>query len=369
MPAIIPVQNSLIAEEESAVKLARYAQILGLSEDQFFGLNNATTVKETCHPIWTLDERQRIARYLKEAQTEIEQVTHYPLSPRWFTDEFHYYGYPVHASWGKIVSAGFRNSSVISSGVAVSYATDPCVIVVATTITDEDEIAVYHPGTTVEIYPSAITISGGNATIQIPRARMVKLASQDNDETGLTYSDVPPSASSPFEATVDVKRVYNDTSTQGGLVWHHRESGTCDCTCDWCCATCSDYTENACIYIRNPEIGTLDLLSATFEDLVWTSTCPVCYCAPPDTVRLNYKAGLTPITEQVEAMIIRLAHSKMPQSPCGCGVANEYWTRDRNTPEFMSFDRLRCPFGNSDGAYFAWKQANVLRTQIGLALG
>src|SRR4030067_2653067 len=158
MPAIIPVQNSLITEEESAVKLARYAQILGLSEDQFFGLNNSATVKETCHPIWTFDERQRIALYLKEAQTEIEQVTHFPLSPRWMVDEFKPYGYPIRATWGKIIVAGFRNTSVISSGVAVIYATDPCVIVVATTITDEDEIAVYHPGTTVEIYPSSITI-------------------------------------------------------------------------------------------------------------------------------------------------------------------------------------------------------------------
>lgn len=377
MPQIIPVANSLIDESESAVKLSRYFQILGISEDQGFGINNTATVKESCHPIWTLDERQRIARYLKEAQTEIEQVTHFPLAPRWIIDEFKYYGYPVHARWGKIIAAGFKNTSTILAAAVPSYVTDPCVVTAATALTDTSEIAVFHPGTTVEIYPSSVSIAGGTVTIQIPRARMVKRTSQDNDDNGLTYADVPPSATSPFEATVDIKRVYNDASTQGGLYWHHKESGTCDCQCDWCCATCSDYTENACIYIRNPETGALDLLSASYTNLVWTATCPVCYCSAPDSVRLNYKAGfelynngkLTDGAEQIEDAIIRLAHAKMPQPPCGCGVAQDYWARDRTIPENMSFEQAACPFGKSDGAWFSWRQANAMRYQRGYALG
>lgn len=367
----IPVFNSLIDERDSAVKLARYAQILGIAEDQFFGISNAATQTESCHPIWLLSERQMIARYLKEAQTEIEQVTNFPLSPRWIVDEFKYYGYPVHANWTKIIEAGFRNTSTISAGAAVSYVTDPCVIVVATTVTDADEIAVFHPGTSIEIYPSSITIAGGNATILIPRARMVKLSMQNNDSGGLTYSVVPPAAGTAFEATVDVKRVYNDDSTQGGLYWHHRDSGgSCDCNCSWCCATCGDYTENACIYIRNPETGALDLLPATFSDnaLTWSANCLDCYCAAPDSVRLNYRAGLDPITEQVEDAIIRLAHSKMPSPPCGCGLANDFWSRDRNVPDNISPEQASCRFGKSDGAYFAWKQANAMRFQPGFAM-
>lgn len=367
----IPVFNSLIDEKDSAVKLARYAQILGLSEDQLFGINNPATRTESCNPIWTLYERQNVARYLKEAQEEIEQVTHYPLAPRWFVDEFKYYGFPVHARWGKVIAAGFRNTSTIQAAAVPSYVTDPCAITVATTITDEDEIGVFHPGTDIEIYPSSITIAGGVATILIPRARMVELASQNNDENGLTYADVPPSATSPFLATVDVNRVYNDDSTQGGLIWHHRDSGgTCGCACDWCCATCGDYTENACIYIRNPETGALDLLSATYDsrELEWTASCLQCYCSAPDTIRLNYKAGLTPMTNQIETAIIRLAHSKMPTPPCGCSVAQDFWSRDRNVPDNLPIEQAICPFGKSDGAWFAWKQANAARLQIGLAM-
>lgn len=366
---VIPVANSLIDESESAVKLARYAQILGLSEEQFFGINRPATLRESCHPIWTLDERQRIARYLKEAQTEIEQVTDYPLSPRWFVDEFHYWGFPVRARWSKVTACGFKNHSNIQAGAAVSYVTDPCVIVAATTLTDTDEIGIYHPGTHIEINPSSVSIAGGNVTIQIPRARMVKLTSQDNDENGLAYTDIPPSVTSPFESAVDVVRIYNDTSIQGGLVWHHRSSAGCDCDCAWCCATCSDYSENACMYVRNPESGAIDLLPATFANLVWTSNCSDCYCSAPDTVRLNYKAGLETLTEQVEDAIIRLAHSKMPQAPCGCGVAQDYWERDRKVTDNMSFEQAACKFGKSDGAYFAWQQANAIRYQRGFALG
>lgn len=368
---VIPVVNSLIDETDSAVRLSRYAQILGISEDQFFGINNPATRTESCHPIWTLADRLMIARYLKEAQTEIEQVTNFPLSPRWFVDEFKYYGYPVHSTWKKVIAAGFRNTSTIHAAMPLVYATDPVAFFHATTLTDADEIRVFHPGTEIEIIPSSVVISGGNVLIEVPWARLVKLSKQNNDESGLAYADVPPSATSPYESTVDIVRVYNDTSIQGGLFWHHRDSGgSCDCNCAWCCATCGDYTENACIYIRNPESGALDLLPATFGEntLVWSASCSTCYCSAPDSVRLNYKAGLDPITEQVEDAIIRLAHSKMPSPPCGCGVANEYWMRDRNVPDNISFEQAACRFGKSDGAYFAWKQANAIRYQPGFAM-
>lgn len=361
---VIPVQNSLIDETDSAVKLARYAFILGLSEEQFFGINRPSTVKTSCRTIWTLEERQRVARYLKEAQTEIEQITKFPLSPRWITDEFAYYGYPVHANWTKIIAAGFKNSSTIQAAKALVMASDPATFTQATTVTDEDEIKIYHPGTTIEIIPSALTISAGNIIASIPWARLVKLSVQDNPATGLTYTDA-----ANYETTVDIKRVYNDESTQGGIFWHHRDSGgSCDCNCSWCCATCGDYSENACIYIRNPETGTLDLLPATFSNLVWTASCLTCYCSAPDSVRLNYKAGLTTLTEQVEDAIIRLAHSKMPQSPCGCDVASQYWARDRHVPDVLTAERLACPFGQSDGAYWSWKQANLIKFQPGYAL-
>jgi hypothetical protein len=248
----------------------------------------------------------------------------------------------------------------------LSYAADPATFTHATTVTDEDEICVYHPGTAIQIYPSDITISGGNVTVSIPWARLVDINHQDNDEVGHTYTDVPPSATSAYTATIDLYRVYTDDSIQAGIIYPHKESGSCDCECLSCCGTCSDYEENACMYIRNSEIGSVDVLPATYSS-GWTASCPTCYCTAPEYIHLNYKAGLQTLTAQVEDAIIRLAHSKMPSPPCGCGIANEMWSRDRKTPDVLDAKRLDCPFGTSDGAWFAWKQALAIRLSRGMA--
>lgn len=376
---VIPVHNSLIDETDSAVKLARYAQIIGLSEDQFFGIANPTTSVDSCNPIWTLRERQRIARYLAEAQTEIEQVVGYPLTPRWIEDEqkpypfdpnaplYHYK--PIFAKWGKIIEIGYWVRTMIHAGIAPSYAADPATFSHATTVTDEAEIHIYHPGTAIEIYPSSITIAAGTVTVEIPWARLVKLASQDNPSTGLTYATVPPAPTSIYEATVDLMRKYNDTGIQGGLFWHHRSSAECTCGCSSCCDGCGEYDITACITISNSEIGTLELSPADVSNGVWSSACDTCFCEEPDVVKMNYRAGETEMTAQIEDAVIRLAHSKMPSPPCGCGVANEYWTRDREIPDVMTPEQANCSFGQSRGAFFAWKQALALKLQRGFSLG
>lgn len=368
---VIAVAETLIDETNSAVKLARYAQLAQYSEDQFFGLNNPATQQAACQPVWTHAQRAILARYLAEAQEEIEQFVCYPLFPRWFVDEQQYYGFPVHTQWGKVITGGFRNTATIQLAAAVSHATDPAIIgPFATTVTDEDEIALFHPGTDVEIYPSAITLAGGFVTLSVPRARLVKQSYLDNPEDGWTYSDVPPSGTSPFESTVDIKRVYNDDSIQAGLIWPHRTTSDCTCTCLSCCGTCGEYSANGCIYVRNGETGAVDVLEAAHSvETGWTAACPVCYCEDPTLLRLNYKAGLTPLTRQAEDAVIRLAHSKMPMAPCGCGVISEMWTRDRNVPDNMTMEQANCPFGNSAGAYWAWRQANMMMLKRGLALG
>ncbi len=367
---VIAVAESLIDETTSADKLARYAQLAQYSEDQFFGLNNPATQQAACKPIWTHPERAMLAKYLAEAQEEIEQVTGYPLFPRWIVDEQQYYSFPAHAKWGKVIVGGFRNTTTIQASAAVSHATDPAIVgPFATTVTDEDEITVFHPGTEIEIYPSSITLAGGFVTLAIPRARLVKESYLDNPEDGWTYSDVPPSATSPFESTIDLVRVYNDPSIQGGLIWPHRSSSTCDCTCLYCCGTCGEYSLNGCIYVRNGETGAVDVLEAAYANGAWTATCPFCYCEEPSILKLNYKAGLTPSSLQVDDAIIRLAHAKMPQPPCGCGTIQEMWTRDRFVPDVLDSIRLQCPFGTSEGSWAAWKFANAKHLQRGMALG
>lgn len=357
---IVSFQSGLIDEGYNAVRLARYAQIVGWSECAFFGVNSPNEEGDPCRPIQTLDQRRMIARYLTEAQDEIEQVCNFPLYPRWIENEQHPYKMIVRTKYSKILDVGVRAVSVIASGASVDHTSDPAVVgPVATTVTDVAEVRVCHPGTDIEIDPSSIAISGGVMTISIPRCRMVTNAECDNPESGLDYTDTSPTG--PFERNVDVKRVYNDTSTQGILVWPHRSSATCLCLCTCGCANCSEFTETACEYIQNKEYGLIDVMLASQSGGVWKAICPRCFCNAPSLVRLNYRAGLDPLTEQATDAVIRLAHSKMPSPPCGCGPLNELWTRDRHIPDALDRERLNCPFGLSDGAWVAWQFANALR--------
>lgn len=348
---IVRTSDSLILED-SAVSLARYAQIIGYSECAFFGVKPLESQGFTCRIIWTLDQRRMVAKYLQEAQGELEDVLGYPLSPRWFANEQHDYRCPVFAKWGEVIGAGVRAETVIDEGATVNYLDgldnlEPAEVTVATSVTDPDEIHVYHPGTDAEIFPSGITIEAGVATIQIPRCRLVATARVDNPPEGWEYEDA-----TIYEETVDVRRVYNDPSTNAVLVSPHSCSSGGGCAC-----SCQEYTHAACMYVHNKRLGIIEAKAATYsEEDGWRSSGASCFRSY-SLVRLNYRAGLTTLPFQMEDAIVRLAHSKMPVEPCGCDPAVLLWKRDRAAPEAYTRERLNNPFGTNEGAFIAYRWA------------
>lgn len=345
---VVAAQSALV-NQQSAVRLARYSQLIEYPECNLFGvLNPAIDPGFQCRNIWLKSQRDMVIKYLAEAQYEIEQETGYALSPRWIgqgqSDEYQDwqpFKKRIVTRFARFIEGGIQATANISLGQAVNHATDPAVIgPVATTVTAEDEIHVYHPGLDVEIDPSSITIAGGNVTIEIPRCRMVTQAAADNPEEGLDYSDL-----GNFEATVDIKRVYNDSSVQATLAY--RSS----------CTGCSEKTLAGCFYVRDKRLGILDIqLSANGSGS--------CRCGA-EIIRLNYKAGADVLTAQAEDAIIRLAHSKMPVEPCGCDVIRRLWARDRNIPEVLTRERLNCPFGLHDGSWVAYQFAQQMKIMRG----
>lgn len=339
---IVALQTDLI-NETSAVRLARYAKIIEYSECAFFGVNADVNAQYQCREIWTKPQRDTVAKYLAEAQYEIEQETGYPLSPRWIgqgqSDEYQDWQqirHKVVTRFARFIEGGIQATSTIAAGSAVSHVTDPATVgPVATTVTDINEIRVYHPGLDVEIDPSSITIVGGNVTIEIPRCRMVKQSVADNPDTGLDYTDL-----TNFEATVDIKRVYNDSSVQATLAYPSS------------CTGCIETTLAGCFYVRNKRLGILDIQL--------NGSSNPCGCRA-EIIRLNYRAGADVLTSQAVDAIIRLAHAKMPSEPCGCDIAKRLWGRDRNIPEVLTRERLNCPFGLSDGAWIAWQFAQAMK--------
>lgn len=352
---IIVAANDDYIRECSVVKLARYAQIIGYNECQFWGVSHNINDK-ACRIIWTLQQRKMAAKYLCEAQAEIEHELGYYIGLKWTQELKRFYACPMMTDWGYVQAFGVETYATISAGTAVNHASDPAVIgPIATSVTDTSEIVVFHPGTDVEITPSEITISGGLLTIKIPRCRMVKLAYLDNPTAGLTYNLVATWG----ETTVDVKRRYNDTTTQAVMSTNHK--------CSLACAStgCAEYTQTACGYVKKPDIGKVEIYAANYTGGAWVRR--KCQYTNYDEVKLNYLSGVA-LTPQYEDMIVRLAHSKMPQEPCGCDPARSMWTRDRNVPTVLTQERINCAYGLSDGAFWTWMQTMSLRLYKGAGI-
>ena len=364
----VPDGATLVAEE-SVVSLPRYAQIVQSPECAFFGVSRSGETQYACRRIWTKQDRDMIARYLAEAQEELENEINYFLMPRWVvgvqTDtvperqiDQQVYGYPLWTRWGHVIEAGVRATVTIATGAAVDHAADPAVIGPLAMAAGGGMIRVYHPGTTVEITPSSITIVGTNLTITIPRCRMVLASLANNPEQGIGYAN-----DANFEQTVDVIREYTDGGTNATLVWPHQcNAATCSCTCD-------EYTQCGCMYVSDPVTGLLEVLPATYAEATgWTARTTVCCTGEPSLIRLNYRAGVRTLTQQQEDAIVRLAHTKMPDEPCGCEIAQGLWKRDRHVPDVMTAERASCPFGMMDGAWVAWRFAQTFRLLRGMVM-
>jgi len=355
--AIIPAQSTIVSDKDTAVKLARYAQILGYSECQVYGVNNPDDTDFQCTNIWLKWQRDRAIKYLSEAQEEIEQVVGFPLEARWITDDRRRYGNPVQSKFKKVIEAGVVASFDISLGEAVDHTADPAVIgPVGTTVTDENEIKVFYPSAQtdgeVEVHPSDIDIDtvAGTVTIYIPRCRMVLASLVDNNEDGVDYNTL-----TNFLQTVDIKRKYNDPSTNAELIWPNN----CGCGIS-SCVTCGETTQDACMRILHEELGLWSVLPASYSN-GWSVAAASCCRGAPQYVKLNYRAGFGTLTKQAEDAIVRLSNVKMPEQPCGCELAQRLWREDREKPDPTTVPRLNNPFGITNGAWVAWKYSQAMK--------
>lgn len=325
----------------SCLTLSRYAAHVGIDECGVLGVRYTGQELAACGTIWRLSQRVTLLEYLAQAQQMIEEVIEYPVCPTWIEEDNAPYTRLMHTRWKRLLAAGIKATTNISLGEATDLTGEPVLVgPVATSVTVEEELVLYHPGTTTEITPSKVTLVGGNVTFEIPRCRLVKTALADNPADGWDFDD-----DSNFEATVDVVRVYTDRSTQAVLVWPTGRT---------CCDSCDEDTGEGCIAIISTRTGFIKVIPASQTNGVWTASGWVCTCPPP-YVRLNYKAGLSELSVLAMDAIIRLAHSMMPEGPCGCDLATQIWKRDRHVPDFVAPERMRVPWGFSDGAWYAWE--------------
>lgn len=351
MPIVPASWNPVI--EQSGVSLSEYAYHLALDECAFWGVARPIAYRDEATNfcgVWDKPMRDMLARYLKEAQDQIERVTNFPLSPRYISGELH----PcprgiVLTNWHKVRALGSRAELLLESASfdwgnpedEVYEVQDEAVFthtwvgdVVPATI---DEIEIRHVDSPYVIMPSAITFDAGAKTISvaIPRCRLVKPENADNPPEGWDYDD-----NDVFADTVDIWRVYTDTSEAGDYLCHDA------CTCNGVVsnALCGRVLNGAqgVIAVR-PEIGHL------------------CSCGVAVQASVNYLAG-EPLTPEAREVIIRLAHTKMPEKFCDCRTWGMSWDYDNQQPAYRTFAQNENPFGLASGAWTAYQWANNMKS-------
>lgn len=327
-----------------AVSLADYAKWVGYNEPAFWGVTYDGQELNDCVKLWTEQQRQSIARALAEAQDLMENVINFPLCRKWYIEQKPFQCNPLLTKWGKLIDVGQEVENVVSLNEVVSFATEPATIgPFATTVTNENELEVFILNTDRQVTPSRIVLSGGLCTIYIPRSRLV-LPSDDNglDWLGNAFTDM-----NNFSPAVDIFQRTTDPALQANIF----KAGE----------NCGYSADQTCLLVENREIG-----QVCFKYLPNVSS--LCHSSKY-ALELYYSAGLTTSNPMISNAIIRLAHTLLPEHLCNnCDQVHRLWEKDTKIPTVLTAERINCPFGQSDGAWVAYKRALNIKLWRGAVL-
>jgi hypothetical protein len=395
----------------------RWAEIIGMDPRHFRQVTTTVKPETSCAKVWkqySWQESDSVGRFdvadaIQQAERTIAQNLGYKLLPVWESTErtrtpkpsnpellrfttidprgFHL---AIRAKWGHFLEGGQESKVVEPNGAAIAVAyTDEdldgyfetATISFATTVTDENELAVFYPGEggadVWEIRPlHSVSISAGVATITMWKHQLVLpdlIEALQPEAVVAAGAAADPS----FLETVDVYRRFNAPATQVTLIWDPNLFN-CGCTGgSTCCPVCGQGTQTGCLMPKDYEAGLLMYRPATFDEDTEAFVSAALSCGRnPDQLLMYYRAGLQdmsldrPVVQmdpQWERAVAFYALALLDRDICDCapvkGVADK-WREDlaRQTAQGSSFqlsdDVLNNPLGTSRGAQFAW---NMIR--------
>lgn len=346
IPEILPDGYQL------GLSLDRYQEIMRIPEAAFNGLQKLHDPDcVDCDFVWTQRDRDAMALAIARAEEMREKELGYFTAPKYLIDEEHDYSHPLILDRRYLILIGNPATTTIQDGVALDLGTeanpnDPVEINIATTMTVEDEICIFHPGTAIKIRPSVVSIAGGAVTIKIPRSRLVKLDLKANCDP-LDYYD-----NDNFITSVDVKRCYTDPSAGASFVWY----GPC---VNICTTTISDTTQSAYARVTNQRLAIIKLYPATYASGTWTIQA-LASCCTPSAVRVSYLSGIRG-SVQMEIETAALAHTLLPDIiPDRLDLCSGCWEGD----QLRDPSNMVTPYGVAVGAIKAWLSDS--RSKIGM---
>lgn len=410
------------------LSLEQFRRIIGYNPWHFWGMAydlGAARVSSNCNAVvrqyaWQNADavgRAEILEAIEQAESQLRRYLGYSVAPHYVEETIPWLHYndasllrhmPIDATgrWlgmqlgeGYTQSVGIEARTAIQLAVAVTYSdadgdgiNDIATISVATSVTEEDEIAVYVPSadrfgdTTLSedwrLQPLIVAISGGTATIKGPAWIFLDPVRYE----GASSIDIDPTTSANYLATVDIYRRYTNTegttnsTAQAMLIW---ETRPCN---GWWCNCCGDATYTptdsssdpaaralaiARVGIRDSRNGIVTPAEAAYNATtgLWSSVrFDTCY--EPDRVTIRYQAGLPLENGQMQPhwqqVVARLAAAELDRNICACDGANRWlhrWQFDlaqssgNNDEAYsaVSADDLNNPLGTRRGHVYAWR--------------
>lgn len=408
------------------LSLPRYARIMGINPVHFagaVGLSVWPLRNNHCSDVWVRESWQYsdhighrdLAQAIYDAEWEIARILGYHPAPRWIAKEMHRFppisghyapsARPVNTSFGKIVQQGRRAVSLIgtatSVGGSLSYldldgdgVVDTARIVLATALSDRNEIKVYFTGQDGaqewEIRPArAKEISGGNVTIDLDAWLLIDpelLAAYPTDED---WEAINIETTANYVTSVDVYREYTDTTLASAeFFWEGNGYGSiwpvgC-CSGVGCCTVCGSTSQEGCLAIRDVDAGVVVPVPATYDDdtAVWNSAA-WSVCDRPGQVKLWYQAGdlaeyylrgdsYEPLSDWWAQTIAWVATCRLEREFCSCSNVNALADNLRQDLAYSGqdfnyqndFELLGNPLGTRRGEMMAWKRISRLNTPI-----
>lgn len=385
------------ATTHTLLPLDTWAQIMGIDPWGFNQIGQGFTNPGAgqCDDVfyqwqWQRDfiSREEVATAIAEAEYSIAEQLGYWPAPKYFVDE--HADYPraaplrrqslfnavgewkaVDLDWGYVIGGGLLNRTSISANAGVTLS-DPdgdgvnerFTVTFATALTDPNEIGLYFAATDRmndpvgeqwRIRPVVVVISGGNATVTGHSSLLVKpILTTTTDPQDLGVNDAI------YATQVDAYRVFrDDTHTdsspfQGVAIWDSDPSCEPDCTFE---------VSPICLGERGREQG-----KAYVSISQWS-----CHWIP-NRLQINYLAGY-PLDSQgrmdgeLARIVARLATALLPSEKCGCDRWNrilQHWRAKPNEgDDGRSFSQREIdtnPFVERNGALWAWKRINSLRS-------
>lgn len=360
------------SEYKTWLSLDEFSQILGFDPLGFNGLSSSTYRKNnTCGEVtfqYDYQHSDRIGRdtmaiAIQQAEQEMALEAGFDLMPDWTADErLEYprpsfpesYGFGYNPRWqqksiearkGHMLYGGFRAKTLIANNAAIVRSdadgdgfAETAIVTVPITTTDTNEVHAYYSAydgaDEWEIRPIKVAISGGFAVITFKIWQVVIHTSFD------ALDPEPLDAEDPlnYEVSIDVYRVYTDTSTQVQFLWENDPSCS---NCCGSCAACELGTQTGCFHIRDERLGIIVPTPGTYDARTggWT-WAEYSACREPDQAVLWYYSGyrnprelrsyaeLSPYWKFAVAVF---AVSKFERSVCGCSNINQFvekWRRD-----------------------------------------